>query len=62
MNVNIIDILVPVFYNHIIIYKEDFITTWIIDPRGFLMQHSQELSNNSYPEQNNPIARIDTFF
>jgi hypothetical protein len=26
------------------------------------MPHSQGLSNNPYPEPNNPIPRVDTYF
>ena len=46
------------------IYNEELtneLTPWLMEPGGS-MPHSQELSNNSYPEPNYPIPRIDTHF
>ena len=40
--------------------KEYTLTPWLMEPGGS-MPHSQGLSNNSYPEPNNPIPRIDTY-
>ena len=37
------------------------LTPWLTEP-GASMPHSQGLSNNSYPEPNQSIPRIDTYF
>ena len=37
------------------------LTPWLMEPGGS-MPHSQALSNNSYPEPNQSIPRIDTHF
>ena len=37
------------------------LTPGLKEPGG-AMPHSQGLSNNPYPELNNPIPRIDTYF
>ena len=38
-----------------------YLTPWLMAP-GSPMPHTQMLSNNSYPEPNQPNPRIDTYF
>ena len=42
-------------------YTLDYLTPWLMEPGGS-MPHSQGLSNNPYPETNQPNPRIDAYF